>query len=244
MIILINVLSKFLNCLKSLKPQWTVHITSQLQWLKLIYRLIWSQLFSSESAGFSSCCCLVSAQHPIKCHRPQRTAEFNKAWNSSSLLANGQILHPVPAAGRDAGMIHPPGAMPRLTEPHCIWVFASLSPKKHRLWNSNVGALLIGETWECFNFYIFIQSLLFSNKTLSTCNSQAVTYRRDVGASIPSELSPSLADHSWEGNNGFGRNHQHQLDFQMLPGLVCSPSGSYSDFSCHLNNICGLGQGQ
>lgn len=100
MIILINVLSKFLNCLKSLKPQWTVHITSQLQWLKLIYRLIWSQLFSWESAGFSSCCCLVSAQHPIKCHQPQRTAELNKAWNSSSLLANGQILHPVQAGMR------------------------------------------------------------------------------------------------------------------------------------------------
>lgn len=237
MIILINVLSKFLNCLKSLKPQWTVHITSQLQWLKLIYRLIWSQLFSWESAGFSSCCCLVSAQHPIKCHQPQRTAELNKAWNSSSLLANGQILHPV-----QAGMIRPPGAMPRLTEPHCIWVFASLSPKKHRLWNINVGALLISETWECCNFYVFIQNLLFSNKTLSTCNSQAVTYTRDVGTSIPSELSPSLADHSWEVNNGFGRSLQHHLDFQMLPGLVCSPSGSY--FSCHLYNICGLGQGQ
>lgn len=236
MIILINVLSKFLNCLKSLKPQWTVHITSQLQWLKLIYRLIWSQLFSWESAGFSSCCCLVSAQHPIKCHQPQRTAELNKAWNSSSLLANGQILHPV-----QAGMIRPPGAMPRLTEPHCIWVFASLSPKKHRLWNINVGALLISETWECCNFYVFIQNL-FSNKTLSICNSQAVTYTRDVGTSIPSELSPSLADHSWEVNNGFGRSLQHHLDFQMLPGLVCSPSGSY--FSCHLYNICGLGQGQ
>lgn len=244
MIILINVLSKFLNCLKSLKPQWTVHITSQLQWLKLIYRLIWSQLFSSESAGFSSCCCLVSAQHPIKCHQPQRTAEFNKAWNSTSLLANGQILHPAPAAGRDAERRRPPGAMSRLTEPHCIWVFASLSPKKHKLWNNNVGALLISEAWECCNFYIFVQNLLFSNKMLSMCNSQAITYRRDVGTSILSELSPSLANHSWEVNKGFGRNHQHHPDFQMLAGLVCLPLWSYSDFSCHLYNICGLGQGQ
>lgn len=43
--------------------------------------------------GFSSCCCLASALHPIKWQHPQTTAEFNKAWNSTSSLAKGQILH-------------------------------------------------------------------------------------------------------------------------------------------------------
>lgn len=105
MIILINMLSKFLNCSKSLKPQWTVHITSQLQWLKPISNSSEASCFHKKSAGFSSCCCLASALHPINQHHPQTAAEFNKAWNSTSSLTDGQILHPVLSEDRDAGIV-------------------------------------------------------------------------------------------------------------------------------------------
>lgn len=150
MIILINVLSKFLNCLKSLKPQWTVHITSQLQWLKLIYQLIWSQLFSSKSAGFSSSCCLVCALHPIKCHHPQRTVGFNKAWSSTSLLVNGQILCPLHAELWD-GASPRSGDQAHWASPHCS--FCQLVPKSTSTGN-NRSALQTSDTWECSIFTI------------------------------------------------------------------------------------------
>lgn len=52
--------------------------------------------------GFSSCCCLASALHPVKWHYPQTTAAFDKAWNSTGSLAKGRILHSVHSQHREA----------------------------------------------------------------------------------------------------------------------------------------------
>lgn len=151
MIILINVLSKFLNCLKSLKPQWTVHITSQLQWLKLIYQLIWSQLFSSKSAGFSSSCCLVCALHPIKCHHPQRTVGFNKAWNSTSLLVNGQILCPMCSACRAVRWCFSQEWWPGTLSLTALQLLPAC-PQRSTSTGNNRSALQTSDTWECSSF--------------------------------------------------------------------------------------------
>lgn len=185
---------------------------------------------------FCSCCgCSASALHPVKWHYPQRTAEFNKAWNSKSSSANGQILHPAHCEHRDVervrrGMVFGftagihcssafeflPGCPRRSTSSRITtWVQCySVTPDVHVLptqCHRNAVALrYLPPAYKtfCFPLRHFLQGNLMGRHMQERCRDQCSV-----------ELFPGLEDHSWKVKNRLGENHCHHSDFQMLGWL-------------------------